>query len=229
MSPEPAKDSGTAPHKTFRQYIGIFISRVRLRSTTRFRLVRWLRRVTRPVGVEVVPYAEVPFHPLTKQEYFHLFRDYRIREHDILNHRLTWNLTVQGFLFVTYGYCVQKLAEVEAGENGVDSTLAHISHAMFQLKLITRLIPLAGLAMSVVMVFAVITTYRVLSKLQKEWNEKIDRHEPYMPNPSGAAIKWATLSGLSPPLLLPVIFILAWIVILFTELNGMAELVYVRV
>jgi hypothetical protein len=61
---------------------------------------------------------------LTKREYFEIFRKYRICEQDLINHRLTWNLAIQGLLFATYGLCLQKLAELESGENG-----AHIEGA----------------------------------------------------------------------------------------------------
>ena len=54
---------------------------------------------------------------LTKHDYFKVFREYRICEQNLLNQRITWNLTIQGFLFATLGFCVQKLAELKAGEH----------------------------------------------------------------------------------------------------------------
>jgi hypothetical protein len=37
-----------------------------------------------------------------------------MREDELLNHRITWNLAIQGFLFATYGFSIQKLAEVQS-------------------------------------------------------------------------------------------------------------------
>jgi hypothetical protein len=118
-----------APHlkRTIREWLRNLITR-----TSVDRVADWIRggfetpASTGPVvGIDMSP--GLP----TKLQYFKLFRAYRLREHDLLNHRLTWYLTIQGFLFVTYGYCVQKPAEIEVGENGANPCSA--SYAVAQL------------------------------------------------------------------------------------------------
>lgn len=195
--------------RTLTKWVSSFIIRVGLKNT---RLTRSIpSRVepdVAPAGVATVGYV------LTKREYFDVFRAYRIREHDLLNQRLTWNLTIQGFLFVTYGYCVQKLAEIQVGENGVHLDLVEKSHAMIQLREMVRVVPPVGLLLSIVLGFAVLSAYAALKRLRKDWNEKLEHLEPYLPNPAGADVAALTRFGIITPISIPIIFTGAWLAIL---------------
>jgi hypothetical protein len=84
-----------------------------------------MREIQIAILLRMPPNAPLPAkdHSLTKLEHFKVVREYRMREHDLLNHRISWNLSVQGFLFATYGFSLQKLAETET------SALIDGSHA----------------------------------------------------------------------------------------------------
>lgn len=45
--------------------------------------------------------------------HYKVLRAYVEHEDELINNRLLWNLTVQGFLFAAYGFSVQKLVEME--------------------------------------------------------------------------------------------------------------------
>jgi hypothetical protein len=146
---------------------------------------------------------------LKKLEYFKVFREYRMCEQNLLNHWVTWNLAVQGFLFATYGICIQKLAELEAA-----GKLA--SPIGKQFKLLLVVIPLVGVLLSVLILLAVWAAYLVLKELDKIWKRQIKPLQPHLhlPDPSAGGIRKAFVLGFLPPLLIPSLFGLVWIAIL---------------
>ena len=54
-------------------------------------------------------------HEITKAEHFKIFRDYMQHEDNLINQRVSWNSTIQGFLFATYGLSQQKLPDPKPG------------------------------------------------------------------------------------------------------------------
>jgi hypothetical protein len=43
---------------------------------------------------------------------YELFRDYVKHQDSLINNRLSWLLTIHGFLYATYGFTIQKKLEV---------------------------------------------------------------------------------------------------------------------
>jgi len=150
---------------------------------------------------------------LTKLQYFEIFRAYRLSEHHLLNHRVTWNLAIQGFLFATYSLSLQKLAELQAGERGADIGKAY--HVVMQLKLLLIVIPLVGLLLSICVGLAVWGGQIALRRLLTEWENKVEPQcpQPYLPNPAGAGDQLAIRLGFYPPRYIPPVFGVAWVVI----------------
>lgn len=156
---------------------------------------------------------------ITKLEYFTLFRRYRICEHDLLNQRLNWNLTIQGFLLALYGYSLQKLAELEKasqldGHPVMSSNYGYV-HLQYLLKLI---IPIMGCVMSVSVLAAVLGAFLALQELHKQWGDKVEHkfgQDPFLPNPSGAGLWYASKLGFVPLFAIPIAFIIVWVWIYF--------------
>ena len=150
---------------------------------------------------------------LTKLEYFEVFRAYRMFEQNLLNHRLTWGLAIHGFLFATYGFSLQKLAELEA--NPMFTAQVQRSQGVLQLKVLLGAIPLVGLCLSLIVLCGVIGAKTVLKNLEDEWDTKIkDKFpEPYLPDPAGGGLKKAIFLGYIPPYLIPLVFAFAWLII----------------
>src|ERR1051325_2213045 len=61
------------------------------------------------------PCSGLPIHV-----HYKIFRDYIEHEDGLIDKRLLWNINIQGFLFATYGFSVQKLAEVQAVSRHVE-------------------------------------------------------------------------------------------------------------
>jgi len=149
-------------------------------------------------------------------DYFKAFRKYRICEQGLLNHRLTWNLALQGFLFATYGLSLQKLAELQAKENGADITLKQARYTVEQLRILLQTTPWIGLLLSICVLLAVCGSWFSLRNLKREWDTKVPHNEnsPYIPNPSGGGSNVAFYLGFVPPAFIPMIFAVAWLYIL---------------
>jgi len=157
------------------------------------------------------PTVPVKDGDLTKQEYFQIFREYRMCEQNLLNHRITWNLTIQGFLFATFGFCVQKLLELEAG--GDPAKIDQARYAAEQhLRFLVNTVSVLGIVLSMVILLAMCAAGIVLWTLGNAW-AKIDEHPPYLPNPAGAGKPLAVLLGFCPPIVIPVVFIFVWVFI----------------
>jgi hypothetical protein len=149
---------------------------------------------------------------LTKADYFKIYRSYRMNEQQLLHHRLTWNLAIQGLLFGAYGFSVQKWAEVESGEG-----IAKAVHSMPKLLALLEWVPVVGVTMSLCILFAVVGAFISLLNLDKSWRKLEEKYEhlkdPYLPNPKGGGSNWAFTLGIIPPFISPIAFMVAWILI----------------
>ena len=153
------------------------------------------------VGGQVAP------ETITKLQYFKIFRTYRLAEQKLLNHRLTWNLAIQGFLFATYGFSLQKLAEVEANPTFV--TQVKLNFGVAQLKVLLVAIPLVGCVLSMFVWFAVRGAQLALKRLLDDWKENVEAQhpKPYLPDPAGAGEPLALRRGFFPPYFIPIAFV----------------------
>lgn len=108
-------------------------------------------------------------------------------ENTLITNRMTWNLTFQGFLFTGYALAL--------GETGASAFVATL--------------PLAGIAAAVLAVAGVAAALWQIATLQSWWSEDLERWGPQPFSTKGRAIL-----GAVPPLLTPIVVILAWVRIL---------------
>ena len=115
---------------------------------------------------------------------FEIFRDYVKHEDHLINHRITWNLGIQGLLFAAFGYCLQKFSAPRPPL--IDDLI--------------RLIPVAGIALSLFAVggiFAAFLSFRTLCwKWEEEEEEERKNGGEYLPILGGGNSKVALLVGL---------------------------------
>jgi hypothetical protein len=149
---------------------------------------------------------------ISVREHFKIFRDYVEHEDNLINSRLMWNITIQGFLFATYGLSVQKLAEQQATGAGVPA-----------LRWLILILPLFGIGISLVSIMGVIAARTAINSLVVQWKEILDQagsKEPGLPflvgggipdgDKSGTECSKAHRRGLRAPLWFPWIFVFAW-------------------
>jgi hypothetical protein len=160
-------------------------------------------------GVGEVLVANVQLKDDLKSAYS-IYRQYAEHEDSLINSRLSWNLTVQGFLLAAFGIVALKLIDT-CGTGPVDSRL-------YLLKLVVFVLPLAGLAVSVVSAIGVLAAALALDKLDSDWEDKVklelwklDRDGEYvLPRLTGGGSDRAHNLGLYPARIIPWVFVVAW-------------------
>lgn len=168
--------------------------------------------------------------PLPKHVHYKIFRDYIEHEDALIDKRLLWNINIQGFLFATFGFSVQKLAEVQA-KQGSELTGAK------SLYVLIFVLPLFGASISYFAWEGVKAAQKAIENLANEWNdEAIKQHQgdnTRLPGITGGGVKPKHGSddvhaqGFKPPQRFPIIFMVTWMV-LFLAYSGFWLLYYFK-
>ena len=102
-------------------------------------------------------------------QHFTIFRNYVDHEDDLINNRLLWNINIQGFLFATYGFSLQKLAEVQMKQGTEIAT----TKALYWL---VGTLPIFGIIMSVTSYKGVQAAQIAITNLNQQWKEIVEIH-----------------------------------------------------
>jgi hypothetical protein len=128
-------------------------------------------------------------YPLTL---YSVFRDYLKHEDDLINGRLNWNFTIQGFLFAAYSLSLQKIAEVRAQvfradvvwTPSMDSCLT-----VHELRVLMIVIAAVGLFVSAFVYMSVFAATVAIAELDAWWSKVCYFKEPDSEN-SKAQLPW---------------------------------------
>jgi len=154
---------------------------------------------------------------LSHLDYFKIYRDYRMSEQNLLNHRLTWNVAIQAFLFGGYGLTLQKLAEIQS-KAGDGQPSPGAQEASSRLHEILTLTPWLGIFLSCCISLAVFGAWCALHELDIQWRILSDkdglRKTAYIPDPKGGGSGLSVVLGFAPPFLVPLTFIVAWLLVI---------------
>jgi hypothetical protein len=152
------------------------------------------------------------------------YRQYLNHEHSLINQRLSWNFTIQGFLFGAYAFVLNKTADVrgeltKVSADGVDILLG----ALHDLQILLLVIGLAGFCASIAVHLSVWGARRSMNELRERWTrmkfteeETVDRVSlscGYPPIMGGGDPKATTL-GFHASTFLSVAFAAAWFVLI---------------
>jgi hypothetical protein len=143
-------------------------------------------------------------------QYYRIFRDYLKHEDALINHRLQWNLTIQAFLFATYGFCLQKLLDSNPSGHPVEvAILAKVTYVV---------LPLVGVFVAIVSFLGTLAARKAITQLEDDWNEKfvgvekeklqdhkavkakLNALNPFLPSVTGGGDRSAFLLGFYAPL-----------------------------
>src|SRR5690242_7379942 len=125
--------------------------------------------------------------PLEYQLYA-VFRDYAKHEDDLINGRLNWNFTIQGFLFTTYGLSLQKIAEVRSQliKPGIPWVRSmDYASAVHELRIFMIVIAIVGIFVSAFVHLSVWAARIALYELELKWME----HHGRFPE-RGEKVQW---------------------------------------
>ena len=117
--------------------------------------------VGNPGAVVAARYSTLPIHELYK-----IFRDYVEHEDTLVNNRLLWNINIQGFLFATYGFTIQKLAEVQAIRNQE----IVVGTGTVAMRCLIVFLPVLGISISYLSWKGVKAAQNAIARLEGEWD-----------------------------------------------------------
>ncbi len=132
-------------------------------------------------------------------------RDRWTREDELINHRLQWLGVTQGLLFASYSLSFQLVSErKEALER---SALLH------KIDVLQITLPLAGIFISAFILLGVLAALLAMYYIRK------DALAENVPKVNLPGVRWfTTMLGWSAAAAVPIIFVLAWILILEPQL-----------
>jgi len=139
---------------------------------------------------------------------YDLYRDYVKHEDELINRRLSWNLTLQGFLFATYGVSFQVLGNSAAS----DELKRHI-------KLLACALPVIGGSVAILALLSILAAQASIDELKIRWaypagHIREDVLE-MLPGLTGAGRRFANRWGKIPQVGIPCVMIAAWIFLLW--------------
>jgi hypothetical protein len=100
------------------------------------------------------------------------YRQYLNHEHNLINHRLSWNFTIQGFLFTSYAFVLNKAADVRIALSqeamvGVNQLRA----ALHDLQILLLVIAVVGVCASVAIHLSVWGARLSMNELRQRWSK----------------------------------------------------------
>lgn len=169
---------------------------------------------------------------LPLHEHYKIFRDYVEHEDELIANRLSWNITIQGFLFATYGLSIQKLTEVLT-PHGTYGPVSRIPLELKSLQWLTIVLPVFGMLISGISFFGVQAAQNAIEGLNEIW-ARVPKPEgsPLLPELTGGATRQSSKigskqnparganqnhsKGFWAPKIFPLLFIAAWLALFVT-------------
>jgi hypothetical protein len=190
-----------------------------------------------PSKEDIARYSVIPDVTAEHLALYAAFREYVKHEDDLINNRLNWNFTVQGFLFAAFSFSIQKMAELQSGPlfaKGPPAIQNNVRASIRDLAVVNFLVGAMGLLVSAFVCIAVLAAQAALRELERKWIEghqeygerppfKLDTHGPHLPGLIGAGSSWAHRLGHWAPVSLPFWLAVTWtilLVYLFHAYNG---------
>jgi hypothetical protein len=108
----------------------------------------------------------------TLAELYGYYRQYLNHEHSLINQRLGWNFTIQGFLFTSYAFVLNKVADVRISL-AKDKMLSvqELNTALHELYALLLVIAVIGICSSITIYLSVWGARLSMNKLRNRWLE----------------------------------------------------------
>jgi hypothetical protein len=149
------------------------------------------------------------------------YRQYLDHEHNLINHRLSWNFTIQGFLFTSYAFVANKAADVRVALAQSTMVRADLLKApLHDLQILLLVIGVVGIAVSFFIHYSVTGAVRAMNKLTQRWSKENfpggtvllsdAAASAGLPEISGGGDPEALALGFRAPAILSFVFMAAW-------------------
>ena len=138
--------------------------------------------------------------PLSALEYYQLVRERIEHEDNLIVQRLSWLVGSQSFLFTAYAIVTNGLATQPPTVT---------THFMNQLARLFQLIPVVGTLTSVLIYVSILAAVVAMRQLRNSYRSRFGKDDD-LPIQTHAPIR---LPGYSAPVLLPLVFIIVWLVL----------------
>jgi hypothetical protein len=137
---------------------------------------------------------------------YEIYRDYMKHEDDLLNHRTTWLLVIQGFLFATLGV----LGEWQLPGNSLDILYTERHWLVYVLGFV-------GVSIAVAAFASILAANRAIDSLHGQWKALRRKHGnpdwDLLPELAGGGHPTSKKLGKAPTLCIPVVVVIAWIIV----------------
>ena len=141
--------------------------------------------------------------PLSPLEYYNLIRERIEHEDNLIVQRLSWLVASQSFLFTAYAIVTNGLTTQPP-----QPACIHFSD---QLQLLFQLIPVVGTLTCVLIYVSVLAAVATMRRLRNLYHSRFGTEDPNLPPvQTNAPVR---IFGYSAPVLLPLVFIIVWLVI----------------
>jgi hypothetical protein len=154
---------------------------------------------------------EKPRYGLTEaKQIYDLYRDYVKHEDELINRRLSWNLTLQGFLFAAYGVSFQ------------------IVGSKPYLRLLPCVFPVVGGLVAFLVLMSILAAQEAIRGLETHWLKPLNSIEAdvkeMLPELTGGSQKFAKFWGWVPQVYIPGVIMAAWVALLWIATSAQGEL-----
>jgi hypothetical protein len=134
-------------------------------------------------------------------ECYHVFRNRIEHEDNLIMQRLSWLMASQSFLFTAYAIVSNALTTASANNANI-----HLGH----LTTLSHIVPVVALLNSFLIFVSILAALRAIRELRKGYARQ-PVHLEAINLQTSRLVRW---SGLSAPVLLPLMFLAVWIFLL---------------
>ena len=173
---------------------------------------------------------------------YEIYRDYTKHEDNLIHHRMTWLLTIHGFLFATYGLTLQKKLEIAEKVIGnktfsdflekraptsshTGDLILNFQNSIFQINVFLTVLSFVGIFISIFAFISVSAAKRAINNISDICEISFGmapsiRHgigvnlmEGYrLPRPVGGGGRFLDNIGFSSSITIPIILVISWII-----------------
>ncbi len=150
--------------------------------------------------------SKTTLEPVSGIEYYKIIRSQIEHEDNLINQRLSWFIAAQAFLFTAYAILLNAPTDVRAQKFAT------------QQNLLLFLVPVVAIGMSILIYTTIFAATIAMAHLRRLLESRVQEKErARLPPVQG--YRFTLLLGQAAPILIPLLFIVIWILLLIKSLT----------